>query len=160
MPPIEKLAAAAAGLGHATIAHDRDGAPRYDYAALPFEADFLPSLSIRAAAAYLGVAWPEVALALGTGVHIGDLTVPTDQAMRLLINYRGPRNTFRSFSFADLLAGHVTADELAEAHAWLANDEPLMNAGRPLPSGRVARLVDIIDAINEEEQQQEMARQG
>jgi hypothetical protein len=35
-----------------------------------------------------------------------------------------------------------------------------MNAGRPLPSGRVARLVDIIDAINEEEQQEEMARQG
>jgi len=25
--------------------------------------------------------------------------------MRLLINYRGPRDTFPSFSFADLLAG-------------------------------------------------------
>ena len=44
--PIETLAVAAAGLGHATIAYDRDGAPRYDYAALPFEGDFLPSLSI------------------------------------------------------------------------------------------------------------------
>jgi adenylate cyclase len=113
VPPIEKLAAAAAGLGHATIAYDRDGAPRYDYAALPFEADFLPSLSIRTAAAYLGGAWPEVGLALGTGVHIGELTVPTDRAMRLLINYRGPRDTFPSFSFADLLAGRVPADQLA-----------------------------------------------
>jgi CHASE2 domain-containing sensor protein len=33
--------------------------------------------------------------------------------MRLLINYRGPRDTFSSFSFADLLAGRVTADQLA-----------------------------------------------
>ena len=71
--PIETLGVAAAGLGHVTIAYDRDGAPRYDYTALPFEADFLPSLSIRAAAAYLGVAWPQVALALGAGLRIGDL---------------------------------------------------------------------------------------
>src|SRR2546430_15953885 len=38
----------------------------------------------------------------------------------------------------------ATADALAEAHAWLANDEPLMNGGRPLPSGRAARGVGII----------------
>jgi hypothetical protein len=51
---------------------------------------------------------------------------------------------------AKIIATGATADELAEAHGWLANDEPLMNAGRPLPSGRVARVVDIIDAISEE----------
>jgi len=51
-------------------------------------------------------------------------------------------------------------DELAEAHAWIANDEPLMNAGRPLPSGRVARLVDLFAAIKEEEEQEEVVRQG
>src|SRR5207245_4493489 len=105
--PIETLAAAAAGLGHTSVAYDRDGAPRYDYIVLPFETDFLPSLSIRAAAAYLGVAWPQVALALGAGVRIGDLTVPTDRAMRMVINYRGPRDTFPTFSFADLLARRV-----------------------------------------------------
>jgi hypothetical protein len=44
--PIETLAVAAAGLGHTTITYDRDSAPRYDYAALPFEGDFLPSLAI------------------------------------------------------------------------------------------------------------------
>lgn len=25
--------------------------------------------------------------------------------------------------------------------AWIANDEPLMNAGKPLPSGRVGELI-------------------
>jgi len=61
---------------------------------------------------------------------------------------------------AKIIATGATTDELAEAQAWLANDEPLMNAGRPLPSGRVARLFDIVAAIKEEEEQEEVARQG
>ena len=61
---------------------------------------------------------------------------------------------------AKIIATGATPDELAEAHAWLTNDEPLMNAGRPLPSGRVARLVDIFAAIKEEEEQEEVVRQG
>jgi hypothetical protein len=40
---------------------------------------------------------------------------------------------------AKIIAIGATRNELAEAHAWIANDEPLMNAGRPLPSGRVGR---------------------
>jgi len=61
---------------------------------------------------------------------------------------------------AKIIATGATAEELAEAHAWLANDEPLMNAGRPLPSGRVARVVDIVAAISEEEEQEEIARRS
>jgi len=45
----------------------------------------VPSLSIRAAASYLDVHWPQVALTLGTGLRIGGLVVPTDPAMRLLM---------------------------------------------------------------------------
>jgi hypothetical protein len=61
---------------------------------------------------------------------------------------------------ADIIATGATAEELAEARAWLANDEPLLNAGRPLPGGRVARLVDILAAISEEEEAEELARRG
>jgi hypothetical protein len=61
---------------------------------------------------------------------------------------------------AEIIATGATPEELAEAHAWLANDEPLMNAGRPLPSGRVARVVDIVAAIGEEEEQEPAGRQG
>ena len=61
---------------------------------------------------------------------------------------------------ADIIATGATAEELAEAHAWLANDEPLLNAGRPLPGGRVARLVDILAAISEEEESEEPALRG
>jgi adenylate cyclase len=150
--PIETLGVAAAGLGHATIAYDRDGVPRYDYTAVPFEGDFLPSLSVRAAAAYLDIAWPQVTLALGVGLRIGDLAVPTDRAMRLLINYRGPRDTFPSFSFSDLLAGRLMAEQLAGRIVLIGASfagsgdsfaQPFGNT--PMPG--VERMANIIDTI-------------
>jgi adenylate cyclase len=150
--PIETLGVAAAGLGHATIAYDRDGAPRYDYTALPFEGDFLPSLSVRAAAAYLGVAWPQVVLAPGAGLRIGNLAVPTDRAMRLLINYRGPRDTFRSFSFSDLLAGRVTADKLTGrivliGASFAGGSDSFAHPFGNTPMPGVERMANVIDTI-------------
>jgi adenylate cyclase len=109
VPPIDILAKAAAGLGEVELAYDLDGAPRYDYAAIPFGADFLPSLPVRVAASYLGVPWSDVGLAPGSGVSVGRVRIPTDQAMRYLINYRGPRRTFTTYSFLDLVEGRVPA---------------------------------------------------
>jgi hypothetical protein len=45
---------------------------------------------------------------------------------------------------ANIIATGATTDELAEALAWMANDEPMMNSGRPLATGRVRELVDIL----------------
>ncbi len=150
--PIAPLAVAAAGLGHTTLAYDSDSAPRYDYVALPFAADFLPSLPIRAAALDLGVDWPQVALALGSGVHIGKLAVPTDRAMRLLINYRGPPGTFPSFSFADLLAGRVPRATLAgrivligASFAGSTDNYPQPFSNTPMAG--VERVANIVDTI-------------
>ena len=46
-------------------------------------------------------------------------------------------------TIAQIIGINATADEFAEALAWIANDEPLLNAGRPLATGRVRELVDI-----------------
>ena len=47
-------------------------------------------------------------------------------------------------TIAQLIATGATVEELAEAQAWLANDEPMMNSGRRLATGRVRELVDIL----------------
>jgi len=52
---------------------------------------------------------------------------------------------------AEIIATGATPEELAQAHAWLANDEPLMNA---------ARVIDIVAAITEEEEEEDAARRG
>ena len=51
---------------------------------------------------------------------------------------------------AEILNMGATAEELAEARAWLANNEPLMSTGRPLATGRVSRLIEILEEIDEE----------
>jgi hypothetical protein len=43
----------------------------------------------------------------------------------------------------------TTAEELAEAQAWIANDEALMNTGKPMVVGRVSRLAEILSSLEE-----------
>ena len=47
-------------------------------------------------------------------------------------------------TIAQIIGTGATVEELAEAQAWIANDEPMMNSGRPLATGRVRELVDIL----------------
>jgi hypothetical protein len=52
---------------------------------------------------------------------------------------------------SEIVNTRATADELAEAQAWLANNEAFMNSGKPLASGRIGRLVEILATIEDEE---------
>jgi hypothetical protein len=51
----------------------------------------------------------------------------------------------------EVIATGANVAELAEAQAWIANNETMMNEGRPLASGGVARLVEILAAPEEED---------
>lgn len=51
----------------------------------------------------------------------------------------------------EVVATGATQAELAEAWAWINNDEAFMGEGRHLPSGRVAMLVDLLSSGEEEE---------
>jgi hypothetical protein len=48
---------------------------------------------------------------------------------------------------ADISRTGASAEELAEAWAWIHADEALINQGRPLPSGRVAELVALLESL-------------
>jgi hypothetical protein len=54
-------------------------------------------------------------------------------------------------TIAEIIGTSATAEELAEAQAWIANDEALINAGRPLPSGRIGELVEILTELEPDE---------
>lgn len=49
-------------------------------------------------------------------------------------------------SIAAIESMNVTPAELIEAMNWLANDEALISEGRHLPAGRIATLVEILEA--------------
>jgi len=45
---------------------------------------------------------------------------------------------------AEIASTGASERELAEANAWVASDEALVNEFRPMPKGKVAELVEIL----------------
>jgi hypothetical protein len=54
-------------------------------------------------------------------------------------------------ALAEILQMGADRAELTEALAWIENDEAMLNEGRPVPQGRVARLVEILKTRDEED---------
>jgi hypothetical protein len=55
-------------------------------------------------------------------------------------------------TIAQIIGTGATVDELAEAQAWVANEDALLDAGKPLPGGRVRQLIDILAEIETDEE--------
>jgi hypothetical protein len=53
-------------------------------------------------------------------------------------------------TLVDVIATGATKAEVAEAFAWVANDEAMLNEGRPMPSGRVLQILSILRSHEEE----------
>lgn len=49
-------------------------------------------------------------------------------------------------TIAQIASTGASLEELREALIWLNNDEVLMGESRPLPAGRVAALIDLLEA--------------
>jgi hypothetical protein len=49
---------------------------------------------------------------------------------------------------AEFLAIGAGPAEFAQARAWITNDEAPMNAGAPLANGRVAQLIELLEAAD------------
>ena len=106
---IGDLSAAAASSGYFSVASDPDGVVRWMPLVIQGGEDYFPPLSLLCVWHYLGK--PELAVRSGLygidGIQIGDRFVPTDEAGRLFINYRGGPQTFPTFSVSDILAGKL-----------------------------------------------------
>jgi hypothetical protein len=56
-------------------------------------------------------------------------------------------------ALARIMATGATPEELAEAQAWVVNDEPLLNTGKALPKGRVGMLAEILMTLDADDQE-------
>lgn len=61
---------------------------------------------------------------------------------------------------AEILAVGASPEEFARARAWIANDEAPINAGEPLASGRVARLIDLLESLEADLTPDDVAPEG
>jgi diguanylate cyclase (GGDEF)-like protein/PAS domain S-box-containing protein len=109
LPPIDKLGNAAVALGYVNMISETNGGARNELTAINLHGDVYPSLSVAAVAAYLGKLPDEITLDLGSeagsyAIQIADRRIPIDDQARTVVNYYGPKKTFKAWSLADIVA--------------------------------------------------------
>jgi hypothetical protein len=57
-------------------------------------------------------------------------------------------------TITQIIGTDATAEELAEAEAWIANEDALLDAGKPPPTGRVRELIDILAELETDEDEE------
>lgn len=55
----------------------------------------------------------------------------------------------------EIIATRATLEELTQAWAWVSSDEALINEGQPLPSGRTAELIELIELLTSQDEEEE-----
>lgn len=107
LPPIPVIGRQAAALAHVNVLKDVDGRAPYEYPVVAYDDHFYPSFAVQAARLYLGYAPEEMAVIFGEGLSIGPIRIPTDEHMRLMVNFYGPEETFETYPFSDVYFGRV-----------------------------------------------------
>ena len=110
LPPLDSFAQQAKGLGHVYRLPDHDGVTRREVLALRYRDAYYPSFALEVARLYLGRTREHMALLLGDGVQLGSTIVPTDQKLRMLINYAGRALRFPWVSATDVIHHRVPSD--------------------------------------------------
>ena len=110
LPPIDTFAHQAKGLGHVYRLPDHDGITRREVLALHHEDAYYPSFALEIARLYLGRTREHMALLLGDGVQVGATLVPTDQKLRMLINYAGRELRFPWVSATDVIHHQIPSN--------------------------------------------------
>jgi adenylate cyclase len=119
--PIPPLLAAAAALGHVNMIPDIDGATRYDALAIELDGYYYPSLALSAVRLAVGSDDPSDPNALkalriefGRAVWVGEVGIPVDARLRVLVDYAGPPGTYAHIPAADVLAGRADPKALKD----------------------------------------------
>lgn len=107
LPPLDTFVRHANSLGHVYRLPDHDGVTRREVLALHYGDTYFPSFALEVARLYLGRSRDQMALLLGDGVQLGLTVIPTDQKLRMLINYAGRDLRFPWVSATDVIHHRV-----------------------------------------------------
>jgi len=112
--PIPPLLDAAAALGHVNMLPDPDGATRYDALAVESRGYYYPSLALSAVRLAAGLDPFVVKIEFGRALWLGDVGIPGDARLRVLVDYAGPTKTYPHIPATQVLAGRVAPDRLKD----------------------------------------------
>jgi adenylate cyclase len=114
MPPIPSLVRATQGLGHVNVIPDSDGVVRWDPLVIEYQGAYYPSLPLEVVRQSLGLAATDLQIDFDGGIRLGNMEIPTDHQLRLLLNYAGPAKSFRHVSAVDVMSGNIPEGSLKD----------------------------------------------
>lgn len=134
--PLPVLASAAPRTGFITIAADQDSIYRKVPLLFSWNNKYYPSLAMSALMQAMG--WKKSIIVKMTpqgveSIRLGKTVIPTDKRGRMLINYRGPSETFRYISAADVLDKKLKPGELAGKICFIGTSAAGLKDIRPTP---------------------------
>ncbi len=103
LPTLPRFSAYAESLAHINMNPDVDGTLRWEMLAVEYHGDYYAPIGLEAARLYRGIPLDQMVLDFSGSVRLGNTVIPTDEFGRMLINYRGPNNTFPMYSVSDII---------------------------------------------------------
>jgi adenylate cyclase len=118
---IPVLAGSAKNTSHINAFPDEDGVIRWTRLIVPYEGKLYPSLAFTAAMEAMGI--DEIKIK-DYGIVLGSKVIPADRDIGMLINYRGPPGTYKSFSFSDVIKGRISHEQLKDKVIFVGATAP------------------------------------
>jgi adenylate cyclase len=145
-PNLPRFNSAARRMGFFNARPDVDGVIRRTSLVARCGDDFYKALSLSMLELYLGqkalLVWDHQQ-GLVSELKLGDSRIPLDEAGRILVNYRGPPQTFPHYSAVDIIRGRVADEELAGRLLLVGTTEIGIGDVRPSPFAEVAPGVEV-----------------
>ena len=103
LPTLNRFSEFAKTLAHINMNPDIDGTLRWEMLAIKYRGEFYAPIGLQAARLYRDIPPEQMTLDFGSGIRLGNTYIPTDAFGRMLINYRGPNDTFPMYSISDII---------------------------------------------------------
>jgi CHASE2 domain-containing sensor protein len=107
--PLPAMGEAAVGVGHINRLPDADGISRWEPLLVEYRNQYFPHFGLAVAAKAMDVPQERIRVVFGDGIMLGSTHIPTDNRMRLLLNYYGEPRTFPHYSAFDVLNDKIAA---------------------------------------------------
>ena len=108
--PIDIFLENAKGIGHINLVFDLDGTARRERPIFEYHGAFIPSYTVKLAALFLNVPNAKIRADIGSAIYLGSLKIPTMLNSDILISFKGSADSFKSYSFFDVINDKVPAN--------------------------------------------------
>ncbi|HET8669030.1 MAG TPA: serine/threonine-protein kinase [Terriglobales bacterium] len=149
--PIAALGSHAVGIGHLSVRPDVDGAVRTEPLVVDYYGQYYPSLSLMLAAKSLNLEPKDIQVNLGQGIKLGNLSIATDDAMRMRTFFYADRDrpAFPVDSFYDVLTGKIPAEKYRDKIVLIGATAAGVGAMQVTPvSAAMAPVVSLAHALS------------